>query len=480
MWAVVNPMQTYPRHDGKDQLNRQWEKIAGYCAEGQGLDIGCGSWKVNWQAIGVDSNPLVRPDLLCDAIRLPYPDDSMDFVASIHSLEHFWYSVEALTEWSRVLKPSGHMCIVMQDKQSVPMLQSEETVHQRYYTPDELRSLVGEMPWLEVVQADTIRDGHSFDLVCRKAAGVPVPPAAVRPQAPRTQRALTILWSGTPDLQRAARAMGHHVITIGHWDYTDFKYPLGSHVSLPRMLEELRAVGVEVDLVVEQEANFFFADLDRRPSWLPVVHTVCNAWDFNRIERCRLFDFNFISQNGFLDEYRRRGNPNTWWLPHWADPDIFRPFDLPEEFDVGTLGQMGQGYEDRQYLWSVLRHRYISPEETGGYWWEEAARFYARCRIVFNRSAGFANVNERPFHVLACGKLMLTDRVGHGLTDLFENHRHLAIYNDEHELLDLVDHYLRNPEERRRVAEAGRQEVLNHHTPVHRMDFILRTVFGDT
>lgn len=475
------PLQTYPRHDGKrDLCNPQWAKIAPFCENGQGIDVGCGAWKVNWNAVGLDTNPLFQPDLVCDASRLPFPDASVDFVAAIHSLEHFWYTAETLTEWSRVLKPDGYLCLVIQDRRSAGDPQSEENVHLRFYTPEEMCELIREqLPWLEIIQYDTIHDGHSFDLVCRRRAGATVPPAVTRPPAPRAARPLTILWYGYPDLQRAARAMGHHVITIGHWDYTDFKFPLGAQVSLPRVLEELRAAGTEVDLVIEQEANFFFTDLERRPSWLPSVHTVCNPWNYNRIERCKLFDFNFISQTGFLDDYRQRGTPNTWWLPHWADPDIFRPLDVPEEYDVCTLGQMGQGYEDRQYLWSLLRHRYISPEVTGGYWWEEAARFYARSRIVFNRSAGFRNVNERPFHVLACGKLMVTDRVGHGLTDLFQNHVHLALYDDEREMLEVVDHYLRHPEERERIAEAGRQEVLNHHTPVHRMEAVLRTVFGE-
>lgn len=133
------------------------------------------------------------------------------------------------------------------------------------------------------------------------------------------------------------------------------------------------------------------------------------------MDRCKRFDFNFISQRDFLDHYRRHGDPNTWWRPHWADPDVFRPFGEPELYDVGTLGQMGQGYEDRRRLWEAIRQRFRTPEATGGCWWEEAARFYRRCRIVFNRSAGFRNVNERPFQALACGRLIVTDRVGHGV-----------------------------------------------------------------
>ncbi len=472
-------LQTYPRHDGRDIFNSQWAAVAPYCEGARGLDVGCGAWKVNWNAVGVDVNPLVHPDQVCDAIRLPFPDESMDFVAALHSLEEFFYTEQALTEWSRVLKPGAPLVLVVRDRRSVPDPQSEEHVHLRFFTPDELRNTVDRMPWLELVRFDTIRDGHSFDLVARRRPGMPVPPAEVRPPVPLADRPLTILWSGTPDLQRAARAMGHHVITIGHWDYTHFKYPHGARVSLPRMLEELRAAGVRVDLVIEQEANFFFDDLDRRPSWLPAAHWVCNAWDFNRIDRCRLFDFNFISQKGFLDDYRSRGNPNTWWLPHWADPDVFQPFDEPEEYDVGTLGQMGQGYEDRRRLWEAIRRRFRTSGVTGGLWWEKAARFYRRCRVVFNRSAGFRNVNERPFHALACARLIVTDRVGHGLEDLFRNGEHLALYDSDEECLALIDHYLRHPEERQRVAEAGRREVLARHTPVQRVQAILRTVLGE-
>lgn len=471
-------LQTYPRHDGQDIYNRQWAAIAPYVGGGTGLDVGCGSWKVGWNAIGVDVNPLVEPDVVCDAIRLPFPDASMDFVAALHSLEHFWYTEEALVEWSRVLKPGAPLCLVVRDRRSVPDPQSEENMHLRFFTPDEMGALIARMPWLELVQLDTIRDGHSFDLVAVRRPGASVPPAVVRPPADPAPRPLTILWSGYPDLQRAARVMGHHVITVGHWDYTHFKFPLGAWVSLPRMLEVLRAVGITVDLVIEQEANFFFEELERRPSWLPVVQTVCNAWDMNRVERSRLFDFNFISQKDFLDEYRRRGNPRTWWWPHWADPDVFRPWDVPEEYDVGTLGQMGVGYEDRRRLWAAIAARYRVPGETGGHWLEEAARFYCRCRIVFNRSAAFRNVNERVFHALACGRLLVTDGVGHGLRDLFRPGEHVVIYESDAECLALIDHYLRNPDERARIAAAGRREVLAKHTPVHRVEELLRTVFG--
>lgn len=90
-----------------DLLDGLAGKMARYCAGERGLEIGCGQQKLCPRATGVDNNPLVHPDLICDAIRLPFPEGSMDFVVAIRSLEYFWYTLEALWEWSRVLRPGG-------------------------------------------------------------------------------------------------------------------------------------------------------------------------------------------------------------------------------------------------------------------------------------------------------------------------------------------------------------------------------------
>lgn len=168
------PVKCYPRQDGLDLYNAQWAAIASYCQRGKGLDVGCGSWKVSPHAIGVDVNPLVEPDVVCDAARLPFPDGSVDFVAAVHSLEEFVDTENALTEWSRVLKPGGHLCLVVRDRRFVADHESEQNVRPRSFAPEELRALVERLTRLEVVQHDTIRDEHSFELVARRRFGAPV------------------------------------------------------------------------------------------------------------------------------------------------------------------------------------------------------------------------------------------------------------------------------------------------------------------
>jgi SAM-dependent methyltransferase len=41
------------------------------------------------------------------------PDDSYDFLLSSHNLEHFANPIKALKEWQRVVKPGGHLVLVL-------------------------------------------------------------------------------------------------------------------------------------------------------------------------------------------------------------------------------------------------------------------------------------------------------------------------------------------------------------------------------
>lgn len=86
---------------------------------GNGIDIGCGPDSV---AQYVEQFPLMRgvkswdlPD--GDAQLLAtIADNSLDFVHSSHCLEHMRDPKEALHHWLRVLKPGGHMVILIPDE----------------------------------------------------------------------------------------------------------------------------------------------------------------------------------------------------------------------------------------------------------------------------------------------------------------------------------------------------------------------------
>lgn len=93
------------------------------------------------------------------------------------------------------------------------------------------------------------------------------------------------------------------------------------------------------------------------------------------------------------------------------------------------------------------------------------AEYYSAASIVLNdhlpdmrRMGIFSN---RLYDALACGAFVISDHV-EGIADEFDDG--LVTYNTRDELQELIDHYLRNPAERARVAERGYRAVLARHT----------------
>jgi 2-polyprenyl-3-methyl-5-hydroxy-6-metoxy-1,4-benzoquinol methylase len=108
---------------------------------------------------------------------------------------------------------------------------------------------------------------------------------------------------------------------------------------------------------------------------------------------------------------------------------------------------------------------------------ERMTKVFSRSKIVFNNSIK-DDLNMRVFEAMASGSLLLTDEAkGSGLIELFQDRKHLVIYRDEKELLELTDYYLRNDDERERIAEEGMREVLNRHTYKHRISEMLSIIF---
>lgn len=92
--------------------------------KGQGIDVGCGPWKVIPSAIGVDGSPANGaggPSLVLDCRDLSiFNADRFDYVFSSHYLEHVHDTLAQLTEFWRVLKPGGHLVLYLPHKDHYP------------------------------------------------------------------------------------------------------------------------------------------------------------------------------------------------------------------------------------------------------------------------------------------------------------------------------------------------------------------------
>lgn len=109
-----------------DMWNKEVEKLIPWCA-GKGADIGCGSRSINGDVIRVDIDEKREPDYVAKGDELPFKDEELDYIVSIHNLEHYEDQRKVLNEWRRVLKDGGIIAIVHPDRDYTGEQQPEES-----------------------------------------------------------------------------------------------------------------------------------------------------------------------------------------------------------------------------------------------------------------------------------------------------------------------------------------------------------------
>jgi spore maturation protein CgeB len=200
-----------------------------------------------------------------------------------------------------------------------------------------------------------------------------------------------------------------------------------------------------------------------------------HVWPKERLKQAMFFDYAFTAQLDFVSVLRSAGHPQAHWLPLACDPEIHCRYDVPKRFDVGFVGATGAPYVRRTALLARLACRYTMNDYRRTYTPSEMARVYSASRLVFNCSLR-AEVNMRVFEGPATGTLLLTDRIGNGLSELVVDREHVVMYDDE-QLVDLADEFLRDAAARERIACQGYAHVRAHHTYDQRVRTILDVIF---
>jgi len=183
------------------------------------------------------------------------------------------------------------------------------------------------------------------------------------------------------------------------------------------------------------------------------------------------FNYTFVAQKDYIPLFKKIVD-NVFWLPLAADPEINKKYDTPKIFDIGFVGSKNpKMYPDRIKILNKLseKHDVLS---VWGIWGENISKIYGISRIGFNKSLS-GDLNMRVFEVMSCGSMLLTDKIGNGITDLFKDKKHLVVYSTEEELYELIQYYLENEDEREKIAKEGQIEVLKNHTYDNRVEYML-------
>lgn len=196
-----------------------------------------------------------------------------------------------------------------------------------------------------------------------------------------------------------------------------------------------------------------------------------------RVKQAAFFDYVFVVQKDYVSDMAKTlGHNRVYWLPLACDPEIHKKLDLPRVYDVGFVGGIGGNYTERRAMLESLAQTYKMNDFCRPYNREEIARIYSQSKIVFNKSI-LNEVNMRVFESTSCGSMLLTDRIGNGQDELFQDRCHIVTYSDKAEMLQLVEYYLHNDAEREGIAKAGHQLAITKHTYDARLNQIIETIF---
>lgn len=149
-----------------------------------------------------------------------------------------------------------------------------------------------------------------------------------------------------------------------------------------------------------------------------------------------------------------------------VDETIFKPSNVKKDISLGFLGRTH--YESRKKLLNHIIQRY---KVYTGYSETEYIDLINRTEINLNCGFFDFGLPNRIFDVLSCGGFLLSYKY-EGVDNIFEDGQNIAYFTYEN-IYDKIEYYMNNPEERKRIGENGRQEVISKHTYKHRIKKII-------
>ena len=251
----------------------------------------------------------------------------------------------------------------------------------------------------------------------------------------------------------------------------DYCLVSGGYRILPDTIKKMRDLGIKTVLwTVDIPLNF-----------QPIV----NAAPY--------YDFVFYGGTEAQELLIKAGAKNVHWLPFACEPELHRNIHVTSEekenfgSDVAFVGSF---YPNRRQIlekicdlkikiwgpgWDKLpptsplkksvKDTKLKPEE-----WR---KIFSSSKIILaihyqDGKTLCYQASPKIYEALACKCFLLVDNQK-DVRSLFEDGRHLVIFNDIKNLREKILYYLNHQEERKKIAEGGFREVLQKHTYLHRI-----------
>ena len=206
----------------------------------------------------------------------------------------------------------------------------------------------------------------------------------------------------------------------------------------------------------------------------------------------RMVDAMYVTYLPTVETYRTLGIPNVMHLPQGTDPELDTPAtSIPQSYRC-EVAFIGGNSPHRNSLLRAMSQVYDLQIRGPG--WRKAppglpiaggpvyGKAYAQAVGGAALSLGAhslpemafqtASASNRMWKVLGCAGFYLGEWV-EGIDALAADGVHCAWYRNLEEGIELIRHYLDRPDDRRRIALAGRRHALDRHTYAHRVRLLL-------
>ncbi|MFO1019588.1 MAG: glycosyltransferase [Planctomycetales bacterium] len=258
---------------------------------------------------------------------------------------------------------------------------------------------------------------------------------------------------------------------------------------------------------------------------VPTVNWYCNAsFQLDLVaEIAPAFDYCLVPEKFRLEDYRRLG-ANPIYCQEAANPDIYKPYDVPQEYDVTFVGQ---AYGNRPGLIGKLIEEGVSARVWGPNWieqrtpepgWKSAARrlkrailgqtsagqtlvpaeycggplsdeelvrMYSRSKISLgftsvgliaeNPAEQIKQVRLRDFEATMSGAFYLVEEFDE-LAEFFEPGKEIVMFRDGEELVEKARYYLKHEQEREEIRQAGLKRAREEHTWHKRFEMVFEKI----
>ena len=214
-----------------------------------------------------------------------------------------------------------------------------------------------------------------------------------------------------------------------------------------------------------------FLDKEKLPSAFWIQESGDDPQNFDRnFPKAVRFNMTLSPDADSVEEYQKKGI-NAYWWTHFADTKVQYPID---DLDPSYVAVTSRGPGGSQFLDTLTEHADGAVGNKNGMGPEEHTAFLNSGQMVIQNSR-WGEVTRRIFEGMACGKMVLCDRLDKSkkLEELFTDGEDIVYYDGMVDCINKMNEYSADETERNRIAENGLEKVLDNHTQIQRVDFII-------